>query len=672
MQITRAKFSGFCFGVKRAVEKVYSLIDRGFSDDNPRIPKIYTLGKLIHNPHIIFDLESKGVRAIGEDEIDNIYNNATSENPCILVIRTHGVTKEINEKINAYAKNNTNFKVIDLTCPFVKNIHEIAQRKTTKDDVFLVIGDKDHPEVKGICSYAKSSVIVARDISELDLCKIDNKKVIMTAQTTQNLTEWEKCQEYVKKVCTNYQIFDTICSVTENRQTEIEKLSGEVDLMIVVGGKESSNTNKLYNIAKNNCKNALLVENADELPDKFIYPNGGINSVGIAAGASTPDSIIEEVFKTMSEKFENGENFAEMLEESFKKSLNTGDIVKGVITTVSQNELHVDISSKVTGIIPHDQITNDPSFKIEQEFKVGDEIEAKVYRISDIDGTATLSLKSLISKQNKSKIAGAFNTAETLSGRVIEVVRGGVIVSVLSNNVFVPASQTGLSREANLDTLKGQTVKIKIIEMIEEKNRIIGSIRAVQKEERKAQLEDFWNNIEVGKKYVGKVKSLTSYGAFVDIGGVDGMIHTSELSWSKIKAPSDVVKIGDTVEVFVIEFDREKKRIALGYKTEESNPWTIFNNKYKVDDVVEAKIVSIMPFGAFAEIIPGIDGLIHISQIADKRIANPADELQIGQVVNAKILEIDNEKQKISLSIRALFAPKETETSETTSETISE
>lgn len=655
MQIKLAKYSGFCFGVKRAVEKVYSLIDMGFSEENPRTPSIYTLGKLIHNPHIISDLEKKGVRAIDEDEIDEIYKNATEENPCILVIRTHGVTKEVNDKINNFAQENKNFKVIDCTCPFVKNIHEIAKRRTEKDDVFLVIGDKNHPEVKGISSYANGKVIIAKDLTELDLCKLDNKKVIMTAQTTQNLTEWEKCQEYLKKHCTNYQIFDTICNVTENRQKEIEKLSAEVDLMIVVGGKESSNTNKLYSIAKTKCKNALLVENASELIEKMNSLDGTINSVGIAAGASTPDSIIEEVQKTMSEKFETGENFAELLEESFKKTLNTGDIVKGVITTVSPNELHVDISSKVTGIIPHDQITNDPSFKLEQEFKVGDEIEAKIVRISDIDGTATLSLKSLISKQNKAKLVSAYNAGETLSGKVVDVVKGGVVVSVFSNNVFVPASQTGLGKEESLDSLKGQMVKIKIIELDEEKNRTIGSIRAVQREERKAKIEEFWNNIEVGKKYVGKVKSLTSYGAFVDIGGVDGMIHSSELSWSKIKAPSDVVSVNDTVEVYVIDFDREKKRISLGYKTEETNPWHIFTNTYKVGDVVDAKIVSIMPFGAFAEIIPGIDGLIHISQIANKKIANPANEVSIGQVVKVKILEIDNEKQKISLSMRALL-----------------
>jgi len=655
MQIKLAKYSGFCFGVKRAVEKVYSLIDMGFSEENPRTPSIYTLGKLIHNPHIISDLEKKGVRAIDEDEIDEIYKNATEENPCILVIRTHGVTKEVNDKINNFAQENKNFKVIDCTCPFVKNIHEIAKRRTEKDDVFLVIGDKNHPEVKGISSYASGKVIIAKDLTELDLCKLDNKKVIMTAQTTQNLTEWEKCQEYLKKHCTNYQIFDTICNVTENRQKEIEKLSAEVDLMIVVGGKESSNTNKLYSIAKTKCKNALLVENASELIEKMNSLDGTINSVGIAAGASTPDSIIEEVQKTMSEKFETGENFAELLEESFKKTLNTGDIVKGVITTVSPNELHVDISSKVTGIIPHDQITNDPSFKLEQEFKVGDEIEAKIVRISDIDGTATLSLKSLISKQNKAKLISAYNAGETLSGKVVDVVKGGVVVSFFSNNVFVPASQTGLGKEESLDSLKGQTVKIKIIELDEEKNRTIGSIRAVQREERKAKIEEFWNNIEVGKKYVGKVKSLTSYGAFVDIGGVDGMIHSSELSWSKIKAPSDVVSVNDTVEVYVIDFDREKKRISLGYKTEETNPWNIFTNTYKVGDVVDAKIVSIMPFGAFAEIIPGIDGLIHISQIANKKIANPANEVSIGQVVKVKILEIDNEKQKISLSMRALL-----------------
>ena len=369
----------------------------------------------------------------------------------------------------------------------------------------------------------------------------------------------------------------------------------------------------------------------------------------------------------MSEIYE-GENFAQLLEDSFK-TLNTGDIVTGVITSVAPNELKVDLSAKVTGIVPFDEVAEDSSTDLTAIYKVGDTIEAKAIRVSDVDGVATLSVKQVARITNFKKIAAAAETGEILEGKVTDVVKGGVVVTCMFTRVFIPAGQSGVARDGDMNELRGKTVRFKIIDVNNERNRAVGSIRVVEREARKAQLEEFWNTIEEGKQYTGTVKSLTSYGAFVDLGGIDGMVHASELSWTHIKNPAEVVSVGETLTVFVKSFDREKKRISLGYKTEETNPWTIFTNAYAVDSVAKVKIVSLMPFGAFAQVVPGVDGLIHISQIADKKIAKPADVLEVGQEVDAKIIAIDEENHKVSLSIRALLETAEEEAEEVTEET---
>lgn len=399
------------------------------------------------------------------------------------------------------------------------------------------------------------------------------------------------------------------------------------------------------------CPGTLLVGDADELKAQNINPYFH-HRVGIVAGASTPGDVIEEVHKTMGEM---QENFAAMLEESLK-TLNTGDTVTGYVTAVTDAELQLDLGAKVTGVIKAEQITDDTSVKLTEMFKVGDAVEAFVIRVSDVDGVAELSKKRVDSDRNRQKVMAAKDTDEVLEGKVIEIVKGGVIILVDSVRVFVPASQTGVPKDGDMNVLKGKTVKFKIIEVKDNGKKAIGSIRVVAREERRAKEAEFWANIEEGKFYTGKVKSLTSYGAFVDLGsGVDGMVHMSELSWKHIKNPAEVVSVGDEITVYVKNFDPEKKRISLGYKDEASNPWNIFKAQYAIGDVASVKIVSMMPFGAFAEIVDGVDGLIHISQIAQTRIAKPADVLEIGQVVDAKIIDIDDEKQKVSLSIRALL-----------------
>jgi 4-hydroxy-3-methylbut-2-enyl diphosphate reductase len=646
MKIKTAEYAGFCFGVKRAVDAVSELVDL-----RPNA-QIYTIGQLIHNPAVTEKLSKKGVVTVRENELEQVLAEAPARS--VFVVRTHGIPLSIKEKLTAFVRGNPEAEILDMTCPFVAKIYKIMDDNTNDNTFTILLGDSRHPEVIGISSHIKGSYRVFADCGEIEsayhcgeLHDFESKRTILASQTTHNLADYQKTKKFLEKLYTNGLFFDTICNVTETRQIEVDALSRECDGMLIVGGAESSNTKKLFDISRGNCPETYLVESAADIPSSIKTMTG---TVGIAAGASTPGYIIEEVQNTMSEQ----ENFAQLLEESFK-TLNTGDTVRGIVTSVSGTEVHVDIGSKVTGILTLENVTEDPQAKLEDMFKVGDEVEAIAVRVSDLDGIATLSKKKIDAHNNWSKILEAKETGEILEGKVTEAVKGGVIVYALSQRIFIPASQTPVPKDGDLATLVGTKQRFKIIDIKEERRRAVGSIRVVAREERKAQLEKFWSEIEVGKHYTGKVKSLTSYGAFIDLGGIDGMVHNSELSWLRISSPKDVVAVGDTLEVFVKDFDREKNRISLGYKTEETNPWKLFTDKYNVDDVVPVTIVSMMPFGAFAQIIPGVDGLIHISQIADRKLASPSEVLTKGQVVDAKITDIDTENCKVSLSIRALL-----------------
>ena len=647
--IVIAEHAGFCFGVKRATDSVEKRIAQ--KSENERL---FTLGHLIHNDGYNLWLESKGVHSIDVDDVEKIVKSTNENSPTTIFIRAHGIPLETEELLKKCKAENVFFDYVDLTCPYVKKIHRIAKENSNDDAVFVLLGAAKHPEVIGIMSYANGEKVVLESANELEdylknehLLKMHKKTLNLAAQTTQNLDEWEKSLEIVKNYCTNSNFFDTICNVTEIRQNEAKTLASECDVIIVVGGRESSNTAKLYKICKEACEHTLWVENADELDERF--PTN--KKIGIVAGASTPKRDIEEVFLIMSEM---KENFAELLEQSLK-TLNTGDTVTGYVTHVTDAELQLDLGAKVTGIIKAEQITDDASARLTQMFNIGDEVEAFVIRVSDIEGVAELSKKRTDSDRHWKNIVALKESGEVVSGKVLKAVAGGLTVQIGATNVFVPASHSGLAKDADLTTLVGQTVDLKIIEIKEQGKRAIGSIRVVLNAAKRAKVEEFWAGIEEGKQYTGTVRSLTSYGAFVDLGGVDGMVHVSELSWRPIKHPSAVVAVGDEITVFVKSFDKETKRISLGYKTDDTNPWLLFTNRYNVGDVVSAKIVNMMPFGAFAEIMEDVDGLIHISKIANKRIGKPADVLELGQVVDAKIIEIDNEKQKISLSIRALL-----------------
>ena len=640
MQIILAKTAGFCFGVDRAVEMVEESVRRG--------NKTATLGPIIHNRHVVERFLEQGVRELDSPE--------QAEPGETVIIRAHGVPEQVQQALCARG-----VPVLDATCPFVKKIHTIVKDETEKGRRIIIFGSPVHPEVEAIASFCCEPVIV-QSPEELEswLAQEPQRREMllsMVSQTTSSQKMWKSCAEIAKKVCTNCEIFDTICRATEMRQEEAAILSQKCDAMVVVGDARSSNTGRLAMICEQYCKKVSLVDQADDLEMSLF---SGANTVGITAGASTPSWIIKEVNNKMSEelKVETAmeENFAELLEQSLK-TLNNGDKVTGTVMAVGSTEIEVDLGTKHTAYIPLEDFSGDPNVKPEEAVKVGDQIEAIVVHVNDGEGVVRLSKKRLEAGKAWEEIEAAAENKDIVEGVVTEENKGGIVVNVKGIRVFVPASQSGVAKGGDLGELLKKNVQLRITEVNRARRRVVGSIRSVASEQRKAAQEKIWSEIEVGKQYHGTVKSLTSYGAFVDIGGVDGMVHVSELSWNRIKNPAEVVKVGDEIDVYVIALDPEKKKISLGYKTEATNPWTIFNNEYKVGDVVTVKIVKLMTFGAFAEIIPGVDGLIHISQIADRRIGKPEDVLSEGQEVDAKIIDIDQEHKRISLSIRALLAP---------------
>ena len=644
MNITLAKTAGFCFGVDRAVSLVQNAVAEG--------KRVATLGPIIHNKHVVQRFEEQGVRELKEPR--------EAEPGSCVVIRSHGVSRAVYE-----ALEQQNVEILDATCPFVKRIHKLVAAAEDKGRQPVIIGTATHPEVRAIAGWC-SHPLVFESPQELENWFLASPEraelpISLVCQTTSTQKLWESCKEIIKKVCTNHEIFDTICEATEKRQKEAGELSKICDAMVVVGDVNSSNTKRLAMICGQYCQCVALVEDADEL-DLSHFSHA--NSVGITAGASTPAWIIKEVNNKMSEEIKvetvQEENFAELLEQSIK-TLNNGDKVIGVVTAIGATEIQVDLGTKHAGYIPTDDFSSDPSVKPEEVLKVGDEIEVVVVHVNDSEGTARLSKKRLEAGKAWEEVEAAAESKAVVEGVITEENKGGIVANVKGIRVFIPASQTGVPKGGDLSALVKQTVQMKITEVNRARRRVVGSIRAVSSELRKAAQEKIWSEIEVGKKYQGTVKSLTSYGAFVDIGGVDGMVHVSELSWNRIKNPAEVVKVGDEIEVYVISYDPEKKKISLGYKTAETNPWTMFTTQYSVGDVATVKVVKLMTFGAFAEILPGVDGLIHISQIADRRIGKPEDVLTEGQEVEAKIIDVDAENKRISLSIRALLTASEEE-----------
>lgn len=660
MRVILAKTAGFCFGVDRAVNMAYELANSG--------ARAATLGQLIHNSLVTDDLAAKGVRIISSP--------AEAQRGETVIIRAHGVAAEVYEELKG-----TGAEICDATCPFVKKIHRIVAENSGEDTEVFIAGDPNHPEVIGIKGHCKGEVNIFNSEAELDeIIKNDgknyDKRIIAVSQTTFSQKVWKICKEKIKKYYTNAKIFDTICFATRERQDEAALISKQSDMMIIIGDRHSSNTAKLKAVCSENC-DTYLVERAAELNTiNFSH----CATVGVTAGASTPSAIIKEVLFAMSEIVNETTNiqveevpsevavaedmdFSAALEESLN-NMSTDQRVKGVVMGITPTEIQVDIGRKHAGFVPMDEYSADPNADAAKELKVGDTLDLIIMKTNDAEGTVMLSKRRFDAQKAWTDIIAAEEDGRVLEGTVAEVIKGGILVVSGGVRIFIPASLATERKDEPLEDLLKKTVKFRIIEVNKQRRRAVGSIRAVLKDMRKEAAEAFWAQAEVGQKYHGVVKSMTNYGAFVDIGGVDGMVHISEMSWKRIKNPAEVFSIGQEVDVYIKALDAENKKISLGYRRDEDNPWEILRKNYPVGSVIEAEIVGLTTFGAFARIIPGIDGLIHISQIADRHISKPQDVLTVGDKVTCKITAIDFDKKRVSLSIRALIEPAAEEAAE--------
>ena len=645
MIVRLARTAGFCYGVRRAVEMAERAAAEG---------PVFLLGHITHNDHVIRRLEDMGAVTISSPE-------EAPEGSTVL-IRAHGEPDGVYAALEARG-----CRVLDATCPNVIRIHEIVRDAERRERVPVIVGEADHPEILGILGCTRRGTVVSgwEELEQILKKRPDFSGLPLTfvSQTTAISANWEKIVENAKKVCTNAEFFDTICNATSRRQSEALELAARCGAMIVIGDPKSSNTRRLAQLCASKCPVVIRTERGTDI-DRGQFRQ--IGTLGITAGASTPEWIIKEVSNKMSDEvMEIEQSFAEMLEESFK-ILNTGDRVTGTVAAITPTEIQVELGVKYPGTIPLSELSDDPDVKVEDIAKVGEEIEAIVMLVSDRDCVVKLSKKRLDADKNWETVENAVENRDVLEGIITEENKGGLVANVKGIRVFIPASQSGKPRGADLAEMVKTRVQLRITEVNRARRRVVGSIRAVAAEARAAAAAAIWDNIEVGKRYSGTVKSLTSYGAFVDIGGVDGMVHISELSWSRIKTPAEVVSVGDPLEVYVISFDPEKKKISLGVKDHSQEPWTVFTEKYSVGDVAPVRVVKLMTFGAFAEIVPGVDGLIHISQLADHRVEKPGDVVSEGDTVDAKITAIDEENKKVSLSIRALLeaAPEEDDAEE--------
>ena len=638
-----AESAGFCFGVKRAIEMAYEAI--GVE------PKLYSYGQLIHNKTVTDDLASKGLEIV--ENLDGLTEGT-------LLIRSHGVGKALYDEAEAKG-----LKILDGTCPFVKKIHNIVHEKLANGMGISIVGDGTHPEVIGINGWCENAAVILEDEEAAKTKEIPEKdRYAVVVQTTFRQAKFDKILEILQDRGINMEIHNTICSATEKRQTEAEELSKTVDKMIVIGGKNSSNTQKLVEICAKNCGNTVHIET---ICDLVLNNFGKDDKIGITAGASTPPAIIKEVVVTMSEALENAvqnlggseeATFEQMLEESLV-TLHTGDVVKGTVIQVVNEEVSVNLGFKSDGIIARGEFSSDPTVVPSKTVQPGDEIEVFVVRVNDGDGNVMLSRKRIEAQKGIEEIEAAYNEKAVVTGTVTSVVKGGLIAVVNGVNVFIPSSQVSNRFIEDLSVFNGQELEFNIIEVDRVKRRFIGGRKALVEQEIAAKRAALFETIQAGSRVNGTVSRLTDFGAFVDLGGVDGLIHISEMSWGRISNPKEVLKEGQEVEVFVLDVDKEKGKISLSLKDADKNPWKLAAEKYAVGSIVEGKVVRMVPFGAFVELEPGVDGLVHISQIANKHVVKPEDELKVGEVINVKVLEVNPEQKKISLSKRQADAPVE-------------
>lgn len=652
MEIITAKSAGFCFGVNRAIEACYREIEKG--------GKIVTYGPLIHNKNVNADLASKGVVSV--DSLEGCEGST-------VIIRSHGVGKAVYDELESRGIN-----YVDGTCPFVKKIHSIVHDKYEKGIGVIIIGDAKHPEVMGINGWCENSAVIVDNAEDAKKIQLDaGREYAVVVQTTFRESKYNDILGILNEKSEHISAHNTICSATEERQKEAVKISKNVDKMLVIGDKGSSNTQKLFEICEKNCQNTYYIETIKDL----VLNNYKFNDrIGITAGASTPPAIIKEVITTMSEMDEvkntmEGEEltFEQMLNESFV-TLHTGDIVKGTVISTAGEEVSVNLGYKSDGIIARDEFSNDKSVIPSKTVQPGDEIEVFVVRVNDGEGNVQLSRKKVESQKGLEEIEKAYEEKIPVTGKIIKSVKGGLIADVNEIHVFIPSSQVSGRFVEDLSAYVGTELTFNIIELDKSKRRYIGGRKALLAKEAEEKKAAVFASIEVGKKVTGTVSRITDFGAFVDLGGVDGLIHISEMSWGRISNPKEVLAEGDTVEVVVLDVDKEKSKISLSLKDVTPNPWTLAADKYVVGSIVEGKVVRMVPFGAFIELEPGVDGLVHISQIANKRVEKPEDELKIGEIIKVKVIDVNAEQKKISLSKKEADAPvaEETPAEETTEE----
>ena len=645
MKVEVAESAGFCFGIERALNTVFEQLQKG--------KPVYTYGPITHNETVCSDLEKKGVRIIeSPDELKNIKNS-------IIIIRSHGVPEKLFEELKSLEKNGN--EIIDATCIFVKKIHRTVSEESAKGAHIIIIGDKKHPEVLGICGWCKGSYDVINTEEEaLSLAPPNAVKTVLVSQTTQNLNKFKVLVEILQKKIYNINVVNSICNATGKRQRETEELAARSDAMIVIGGSHSSNTAKLVEISEKACKNTYHIQTSDDL-DLDLFRS--FRCVGITAGASTPKTIIKEVQEIMSEM-----NFDAMLDESMK-TIHNGEVVEGKVIYVKEDEIALDIGYKADGIIPRSEYTNTPNLDLRTVVKEGDTIQAKVLKVNDGEGQVSLTYKRLAAERGSEKLAKAFEDKEVLKAKVTEVLGGGICVIYDETRVFIPASLVSDTYEKNLDKYKDQEIEFVVTEFQPKKRRIIGDRKQILVTRKAEAMKKLFETIKVGDVIEGTVKNITDFGVFIDLGGADGLLHISEMSWGRVESPKKVFKVGDTVRAFIKDIQGTK--VALSMKFPDQNPWAEAEKNFEKGKVVTGKVARMTDFGAFVELLPGVDALLHVSQISKDHIEKPSDVLKVGQEIEAKIVDFNLEDKKISLSIKALL-PKDEEESGEAAETAPE
>ena len=636
MKVIVAESAGFCFGIERAVRTVYEQLQKGRT--------VYTFGPITHNETVCDELSARGVRIIqNEDEIDDIRDS-------IIIIRSHGVTEALYNRLKSTEESNGN-EIIDATCTFVKKIHRIVSEESASGSDTIIIGDASHPEVAGICGWCKGRCTVID--SEEEALKYEPGTApgtILVAQTTFNINKFKVLVEILQKRVYNINVVNSICNATEKRQRETKELAASCDAMIVIGGNHSSNTMKLVEISEKECKNTYHIQTSVDLDLNHFK---SFRCVGITAGASTPKTIIKEVQEIMSEK-----SFDAMLDESMK-TIHNGEVVEGKVIYVKEDEIALDIGYKADGIIPRSEYTNQPGLDLRTVVKEGDTIQAKVLKVNDGEGQVSLTYKRLAAERGSEKLAKAFEDKEVLKAKVTEVLGGGICVVYDETRVFIPASLVSDTYEKNLEKYKDQEIEFVVTEFQPKKRRIIGDRKQLLVARKAEAMKKLFDTIKVGDVIEGTVKNITDFGAFIDLGGADGLLHISEMSWGRIDNPKKVFKVGDTVRAFIKDIQGNK--VALSMKFPDQNPWANAEEKFAVGNIVKGKVARMTDFGAFVELIPGVDALLHVSQISRDHIEKPSDVLKVGQEIEAKILDVSLDDKKISLSIKALLPPKEDE-----------